>query len=80
VEAKEHLHQVIDMNKDFHEAFYNLALIYLNEGNYEQAKEYAEEALERQPNNKEYDKLLTQINELESAASESWLPRSLVHL
>ncbi|WP_394232952.1 rhomboid family intramembrane serine protease [Niallia oryzisoli] len=80
VEAKEHLHQVIDMNKDFHEAFYNLALIYLNEGNYEQAKEYAEEALERQPNNKEYDKLLMQINELESAASESWLPRSLVHL
>ncbi|WP_338451633.1 rhomboid family intramembrane serine protease [Niallia oryzisoli] len=70
-EAKQHLHQVIEMKSDFHEALYNLSLIYLSEKNYLLAKQYAEEALDIQPKNNEYNKLLTQINELESAASES---------
>lgn len=70
-EAKQHLHQAIEMKSDFHEAFYNLSLIYLSEQNYLLAKQYAEEALDIQPKNNDYNKLLTQINELESAASES---------
>ena len=67
-EAKAHLHQVIEMKPDFHEAFYNLALVYLNEGNYVQAKEYAREAEEKQPSNDDYKKLVTEIMNLESAS------------
>ncbi|WP_071395751.1 rhomboid family intramembrane serine protease [Bacillus tuaregi] len=70
-DAKAHLHQAIDMEANFHEAFYNLSLLYLSEENYLQAKEYAEEAHQLQPENKDYDKLLTKINELESAGVES---------
>lgn len=70
-EAKTHLHQVIEMNSDFHEAFYNLALVYLSEGNYVQAKEYASEAAEKEPSNDDYQKLVTEIMNLESDALES---------
>lgn len=70
-EAKEHLHQVISTDTSYHEAFYNLALIYLNENNYNQAKEYAKEALDLQPGNKDYHQLIQKINELESAALKS---------
>ena len=61
--------QVIEMKSDFHEAYYNLSLICLDEENYVKAKEYAEKALEKQPSNEDYQKLLNQIMDLESAAS-----------
>ena len=72
-EAKTHLHQLIEKKSDFHEAFYNLSLIYLDEGDYVAAKEYAEKALENQPSNEDYQVLLNQISDLESAASSSQL-------
>ena len=77
-EAKAHLHQVIEKKSDFHEAFYNLSLIYLDEADYMAAKEYARKALESQPSNEDYKKLLNQISDLESAASSSQLPRSII--
>ncbi|MCQ6273701.1 rhomboid family intramembrane serine protease [Bacillus sp. V3B] len=67
-EAKAHLHEVIEMESNFHEAFYNLALIYLSEGNYVQAKGYAMEASEKQPSNADYQKLVREITDLESAS------------
>ena len=77
-EAKAHLLQVIEMKSDFHEAYYNLSLIYLDEEDYAKAKEYAEKALENQPSNEDYQKLLNQIMDLESAASGLQLPRSII--
>ena len=76
-EAKTHLHQLIEKKSDFHEAFYNLSLIYLDEGDYVAAKEYAKKALENQPSNKDYQVLLNQISDLESAASSSQLRRPI---
>ena len=70
--------QVIEMKSDFHEAYYNLSLIYLDEEDYVKAKEYAEKALENQPSNEDYQKLLNQIMDLESAASGLQLPRSII--
>ena len=77
-EAKAHLLQVIEMKSDFHEAYYNLSLIYLEEEDYVKAYEYAEKALENQPSNEDYQKLLNQIKDLESAASGLQLPRSII--
>ncbi|HEY4554768.1 MAG TPA: tetratricopeptide repeat protein, partial [Bacillaceae bacterium] len=42
--AREHLETAIKLNPDFHEAHYNLALLYYNEGNRQQAVEHAERA------------------------------------
>ena len=50
--------QVIEMKSDFHEAYYNLSLICLDEENFAKAKEYAEKAVENQPSNEDYQKLL----------------------
>ena len=43
-DAREHLETAIKLNPDFHEAHYNLALLYYNEGNRQQAVEHAERA------------------------------------
>lgn len=77
-EAKDHLQQAIEKKSDFHEAFYNLSLIYLDEEDYVAAKKYARKALETQPTNEDYKNLLNQISDLESAASSSQLPRSII--
>ncbi|MBY0122391.1 rhomboid family intramembrane serine protease [Bacillus sp. S/N-304-OC-R1] len=61
--AKEHLHLAIDKRQDFHEAFYNLALIYVQEGNLLEAQKFASKAVELMPNQKDYQKLLQQIND-----------------
>ena len=66
------------MKSDFHEAYYNLSLICLEEENFAKAKEYAEQAVENQPSNEDYQKLLNQIKDLESAASGLQLPRSII--
>lgn len=61
-EAKQHLLQVIEINPQFHEAIYNLALIYLNEQNLTEAKKLAERASQLEPNRSEYNDLLEKIN------------------
>ncbi|CAM3805772.1 rhomboid family intramembrane serine protease [Mesobacillus zeae] len=69
-EAKEHLHSALESNPDFHEASYNLALVYMEEKNYRKAKDYAEKAVALKPDNKDYMEILNTINDyLESPAS-----------
>lgn len=60
-EAKQHLLQVVEMNPKFHEAFYNLSLIYLNEQNLTEALKLAEAALQLDPNRSEYKDLVAKI-------------------
>lgn len=70
-DAKAHLLQVIEQKPNFHEALYNLALVYFSEENYEQAKEYASKALEYKPTNSDYQQLIEQITDSEAAVLES---------
>ncbi|MEW9107739.1 MAG: rhomboid family intramembrane serine protease [Cytobacillus gottheilii] len=65
-EAKEHLQGVIEKNDQFHEAYYNLALIYLNENNVAEAKELVTRAIELENGEELYTNLLEQINQYES--------------
>lgn len=69
-DAKKHLLQVVDMETDFHEAFYNLALIYMDEKNFKEAKSHAERAVELKSDEESYRNTLNQINHyLESSVS-----------
>lgn len=61
-QAKEHLQLAIDKRADFHEAYYNLALIYVDEKNYTEAKKCAEKAVELKPEQTDYGNLLKEIN------------------
>jgi len=61
-DARTHLQKVIELNPDFHEAHYNLALVYLNENQLDLAKEHATKALDLRPNQKEYKELVGKIN------------------
>ena len=61
-DARKHLQQVIKINPEFHEAYYNLALIYLTEENLVEAKKLAESALRLEPNRKEYQDILNKVN------------------
>lgn len=62
-EAKEHLHEVITLNSDFHEAYYYLAWVYVNEYDLEKAKENAEKAVKMEPGKLEYREMLKKIND-----------------
>lgn len=63
--AIDHLHVAIEKRKDFHEAYYNLALLYMEENNYSEARKYAEKAKELMPYQEDYKKLLQQIQSIE---------------
>lgn len=68
-EAKSNLLKVIEMEPDFHEAYYNLALIFFDEKNLDLARIYAKKAVELNPGKESYKKTLEQINfYLEEAA------------
>jgi rhomboid protease GluP len=70
-QAAEHLERVLGMNPDFHEAHYNLALVYLEQENFRQALIHAENALEIQPGKSDYQSLHNKISSyLQSAESE----------
>lgn len=60
-DAEDSLLKAIELEPSFHEAHYNLALIYLEHGEVEKAKEQASKAVELDPDNKEYSNLLNQI-------------------
>lgn len=63
-EAKENLSIVIDKNPSFHEAYYNLALVYYEEKQYEQALENVERALDIQAENKDYQTLYNELEQI----------------
>lgn len=65
-EAKAHLHMAVEQKPDFHEAFFNLAVVYYSERNFAKAKEYAEVAAELVPTNRDYQRFLRQLTEMES--------------
>ncbi|GLB58195.1 rhomboid family intramembrane serine protease [Cytobacillus sp. NCCP-133] len=69
-EAKEHLEHVIKDNAAFHEAHYNLALLYLDEENAAKAKQHAQKAVDLSPEQQEYQQLLEQILERETSVRQ----------
>jgi rhomboid protease GluP len=62
-EAKLHLQQATKLEPEFDEAYYNLALIYMEENNYDLALKNAEKAVQLKPNQKEYQNLAEEINQ-----------------
>lgn len=60
-EAEQSLLQAIQLDPQFHEAHFNLALIYIDKQELEKAREHAEQAVEINPNKKEYVDLSTQF-------------------
>jgi rhomboid protease GluP len=60
--AKSYLLQVIELDPEFHEAHYNLSLVYLEQRDYNEAKKHAEHALELNGEKKEYKDLLDDIS------------------
>ncbi|WP_239094100.1 rhomboid family intramembrane serine protease [Bacillus sp. B15-48] len=59
--AKTNLYHVIQLKPDFHEAYYNLALVYLEQEDFVKANEYAKKALQLEPGNQAYNELLDNI-------------------
>ncbi|MDV2887748.1 tetratricopeptide repeat protein, partial [Alkalihalophilus pseudofirmus] len=68
---KNHLQKAIELNPKFHEAYFNLALINLEENDLQEAKGNAEKAAKLKPGHKEYLNLVREINQhLEAGAGE----------
>lgn len=63
-EAEDHLTKAVQIEPNFHEAHFNLALILLQQQDIVRAREHVIKASELAPSNKEYQKLLDQINDL----------------
>ncbi|WP_251033392.1 tetratricopeptide repeat protein [Bacillus sp. ISL-75] len=61
-EAKTHLQKAIKLEPSFDEAFFNLALINLEQKDLEEAKGNIEQAIKLKPNQQEYSELLHEIN------------------
>ncbi|AOM82632.1 Rhomboid family protease [Salisediminibacterium beveridgei] len=63
-EAEEKLRKTIELDDQFHEAYYNLALVMMEKEQYEDAYEYAQEAAFIRPETEDYQSLLREIEEL----------------
>ncbi len=63
-EAKSHLLKVIQLDPDLPEAYYNLALIYLEKNDLPNAKENAQKAADLKPDQQEYAELVQELNGL----------------
>ena len=63
-DAKNHLLKVIELEPDLSEAYYNLALILLEEKDLQQAKSYAEKAANLNPEKHEYSDIVDEINRM----------------
>jgi rhomboid protease GluP len=61
VAAKQYLLSAVETNPRFHEAFYNLALVYLDLKEYTNAENAAAAAVDLQPENEKYRQLLSNI-------------------
>lgn len=60
--AEKSLLKVIELDPAFHEAHFNLALVYLDQGETEKAQHHVEKAVEIEPNQEDYNDLLNQLN------------------
>lgn len=63
-EAINLLEKVVEEKNDFHEAYYNLSLLYLDKGDYEKAKVSINKALEIQPYESDYKSLIKEIEKI----------------
>ena len=70
IDAKSHLLQVIKLDSDLPEAYYNLSLIYLEENDLLNARENAEKAAELKPDQQEYADLVQEITRLLPPSAE----------
>ncbi|WP_139339595.1 rhomboid family protein [Bacillus dakarensis] len=61
-EAEKSLLKVIEIDPRFHEAYFNLALVYLDQGDAEKARHYVEKAVDIEPNQQDYNELLDQLD------------------
>lgn len=69
--AAEHLETVLELKPNFHEAHYNLALVYLEQKNFRQALIHSENALKISPEKSDYQSLNKKISSyLQSAEQE----------
>lgn len=59
------LETVVEEKSDFHEAYYNLALLYLDRGDYEKAKDSIRKALGIKPYEPDYKSLLSEIEKIQ---------------
>lgn len=59
--AETHLLKVIDLDEDFHEAYFNLALIYYDQGDKETSLEYAQQAAKIKPNQEDYQNFIEEL-------------------
>lgn len=69
-DAKSHLLQVIKLDSDLPEAYYNLSLIYLEENDLLNARENAEMAAELKPDQQEYADLVQELTRLLPPSAE----------
>ena len=61
--AQVHYLQAVEMNQQFHQAHYNLALTYLQQGNVSEASKHVELALEIEPSEPSYQELKGEIDD-----------------
>lgn len=65
-DAKQHLHEAIKKNDKYDLAYYNLALLYLDEDNIEEAKKLLKLAIEIKPSEQQYKDLYQKIEAYEN--------------
>ena len=65
-DAKTHLLAAIEKKPQFHDAHFNLAIVFYAQENYTMAKEYAEKAVAIEPDNAKYQALLEELIDFES--------------
>lgn len=61
--AENHLQRAIELDPYFHEAYYNLSLIYYELGNKEESLTYAQKAAELAPDQEEYQSFIEKLQE-----------------
>lgn len=67
-DAKANLLKALQLQPNFDEADYNLAIIYLRENDLKNAKKYAEKALQLKPDQKDYANMVNGINASSSSS------------
>ena len=61
--AISHLKKVIELNPDYHQAYYNSAILYYHAGKIEEAYHMAKQARDLQPNDEQYQRLVDELTQ-----------------
>ena len=65
-EAAVNYREAIDLNPEFHQAYYNLALVYAQMGDLENAESSIDKAIELEPNDETYQEMAKTIHDATS--------------